>query len=119
MANFVKIIPNFCQMLHFLPISSNDDDIGLGAARAWHFKSPWARAFRAKGLRGRAGPTGLHLYYRLADRQSSQLVTFDSKTASNEVLGHLEPYEVPEDYVSNYFLALATIAGFVLGAVVR
>ena len=28
MANFVKIIPNFCQMLHFLPMSSNDDDIG-------------------------------------------------------------------------------------------
>ena len=41
----------------------------------------------------------------LADRQSSRLVTFDSKTASNEVLGHLEHYGVPGDHASYYFLA--------------
>ena len=81
------------------------DAFALGAARAWHFQKPTGPGLLSKRPAGRAGPTGLHLYYRLADRQSSRLVTFDSKTASNEVLGHLEPYGVPGDYVSNYFLA--------------
>ena len=79
--------------------------LSLGAARAWHFQKPTGSGFLSKKPAGRAGPMGLPLHYRFPDRQSSQIVTFDSKTASNVVLGHLEPHAVPEDRAKNYFLA--------------
>ena len=77
----------------------------LGAARAWHFQKPMGPGFLSKRPAGRAGPMGLPLHYRLANRESSRLVTFDSKTSSNIVLCHLEPHGVPGDHASNYFLA--------------
>ena len=77
----------------------------LGAARAWHFQKPTGPGLLSKRPAGRAGPTGLPLHCRLANRESSRLVTFDSKTSSNIVLCHLEPHGVPGDHASNYFLA--------------